>query len=87
MSGTSIIAQIFTSLRNKFNCWSVHEIMNSLGFTLTLKETRSIHDFMNIPKIEFIVNNKFLKYKIIFHLGIKTVLYLKYNRINGLVRV
>ena len=24
------------------------------GFTLTLHETRSIHDFMNIPKIEFI---------------------------------
>ena len=25
------------------------------GFTLTLQETRSIHDSMNIPKIEFIV--------------------------------
>ena len=25
-----------------------------LGFTLTLQETRSIHDSMNIPKIEFI---------------------------------
>ena len=24
------------------------------GFTLALQETRSIHDFMNIPKIEFI---------------------------------
>ena len=24
------------------------------GFTLTLQETRSIHDSMNIPKIEFI---------------------------------
>ena len=24
------------------------------GFTLTLQETRSIHDFMNLPKIEFI---------------------------------
>ena len=25
------------------------------GITLTLQETRSIHDSMNIPKIEFIV--------------------------------
>ena len=24
------------------------------GFILTLQETRGIHDFMNIPKIEFI---------------------------------
>ena len=24
------------------------------GFTLTLQETRSIHDSMNIPKIDFI---------------------------------
>ena len=24
------------------------------GFTLTLQETQSIHDSMNIPKIEFI---------------------------------
>ena len=24
------------------------------GFTLTLQETRGIHDSMNIPKIEFI---------------------------------
>ena len=33
----------------------------------------------------FYYNN--LKYKNIFNLGIKTVLYLKYNRINGLVGV
>ena len=40
---------------------NVHGIMNgehfgslALGFILTLQETRSIHDFMNIPKIEFI---------------------------------
>ena len=26
------------------------------GFTLTLQETRSIHDSLNIPKIEFITN-------------------------------
>ena len=25
-----------------------------LGFTLTLQETQSIHDSMNLPKIEFI---------------------------------
>ena len=28
--------------------------MNTLGFTLTLQGIRSIHDSMNIPKIEFI---------------------------------
>ena len=27
---------------------------SSKGFTLTLQETQSIHDSMNIPKIEFI---------------------------------
>ena len=52
------------SLRNEFDFWKVHAIMNTLGllqskwslqgFTLTLRETRSIHDSMNIPKIEFI---------------------------------
>ena len=48
-------------LRNEFNFWNVHGIMNTSGllqskwgFTLTLQETRSIHDSMNIPKIEFI---------------------------------
>ena len=40
--------------------WNVHGIMNSSGllqskgFTLILQDTRSIHDSMNIPKIEFI---------------------------------
>ena len=29
--------------------------MNTLGLTLTLQETQSIHDSMNIPNIEFIV--------------------------------
>ena len=29
-------------------------IIRPKGFTLTLQETRSIHDSMNIPKIEFI---------------------------------
>ena len=51
-------------MRNKFNFWSVHGIMNTAGLlqslcealraSLTLQETRSIHDSMNIPKIEFI---------------------------------
>ena len=58
---------------------------------LTLQETRSIHDSMNIQKIEFIAYIYILLYiyyiKIIFNLEIKTVLYLKYNRINGLVGV
>ena len=33
-----------------------HEYFGYLakGFTLTLQETRSIHDSMNLPKIEFI---------------------------------
>ena len=33
------------------------------GFTLTLQETRSIHDSMNIPKIEFITYIYILYYK------------------------
>ena len=51
-------------LRNEFNFWNVHGMMNTLGllqskfspkvFMLTLQETRSIHDSMNIPKIGFI---------------------------------
>ena len=38
-------------LRNEFDFWYVHGIMNTSGL---LQETRSIHDSMNIPKIEFI---------------------------------
>ena len=45
-------------LRNEFNFWNVHGIMNTSGllqsFTLTLQKTRSIHDSMNRQKIEFI---------------------------------
>ena len=45
-----------------FLCHSVVPFRNQMlhrkqleeGFTLTLQETRSIHDSMNIPKIEFI---------------------------------
>ena len=38
-------------LRNKFNFWNVHGNMNTSGL---LQETQSIHDSMNIQKIEFI---------------------------------
>ena len=43
-------------LRNEFDFWKVHGIMNTsgllqtVGFTLTLQETQSIHGFMNLPK-------------------------------------
>ena len=42
--------------RNEFNFWNGHGIMNTSGLlqSKTLPETRSIHDFMNIQKIEFI---------------------------------
>ena len=33
------------------------------GFTLTLQETRSVHDSMNIPKIEFITYIYILYYQ------------------------
>ena len=50
-----------------------------------------MHNSMNIQKIEFIAYIYILKYinyiKIIFNLGIITVLYLKHNPINGLVGV
>ena len=45
-------------LRNEFDFWSVHGIMNTSGLLeikgLTLQDTRSIHDSMSRPKIEFI---------------------------------
>ena len=31
-----------------------NNVTNEKGFTLTLQETRSIHDSMNLPKFEFI---------------------------------
>ena len=50
---------------------------------LTLQETRSIHDSMNIPKFEFFANTKniFIIYER------QTLLYLIWIRINGFVRV
>ena len=51
-------------LRNEFDFWKVHGIMNTSGLLqskwspkgvmLTLQEARSIHESMNLPKIEFI---------------------------------
>ena len=51
-------------LRNEFDSLKVNGIMNTSGllqskwspkgFMLTLQETWSIHDSINIPKIEFI---------------------------------
>ena len=35
---------ILAYLRNEFNFWNVHGIMNTSGL---LQETRSIHDYMN----------------------------------------
>ena len=53
------IKQVFKYLRNELDFWNVHGIMNTSGllqsrFTLTLKETESIHDSMNSLKIVFI---------------------------------
>ena len=58
------LGPVSSSLRTEFDFWNVHGIMNTSGllqskrspkgFTLTLQETRSIHNSMNIPKIEFI---------------------------------
>ena len=49
-------------LRNKFNLWSVHGIMNPSGLvqskrspSLTLHETRWVHDSMNRPKINLLL--------------------------------
>ena len=55
--------------------WSVHGIMNTsdllqskCGFMLTLKETQSIHDSMNRPKLNllhiFTFYYKYLNYRI-----------------------
>ena len=51
-------------LRNKFDFWNVHGIVNTLSllqskgspksFMITVQEIRSIHDSINRPKIEFI---------------------------------
>ena len=45
--------QVSIHLRNEFIFWNVVSV-SLKGFTLTLQETRSIHDSMNIPKSGFI---------------------------------
>ena len=45
---------MYYHLRNEFNFWNVHGIMNTSCLLQTLKEIRSIHDSVNRPKIEFI---------------------------------
>ena len=52
-------------LRNEFNFWNVHGIMNTSGLVQsnTLHETGGIHDAMNIPKVEFITYIYILYYK------------------------
>ena len=51
-------------LRNEFNRWNVHGIMNTSGL---LQETRSIQDSVNRPTIELIayiyIPYKYLEYK------------------------
>ena len=52
--------------RNKFDFWTVHGIMNTLGllqskgspkgFALSLQETRSIYDSINRPNIKCIAD-------------------------------
>ena len=46
------------------------KVSEAAGFTLTLQETRGIHEFMNIPKIDFIayiyIYYKHLNYKKLF---------------------
>ena len=64
-------------LRNEFNFWNVHGIMN----TSVIKDQK-----LNLLLI-FTFDYKYLNYKNNFNLEIKTVLYLKYNHINGFVRV
>ena len=64
-------------LRNKFNFWSVHGIMNTSGrlqnkssqkgFALTMQVTRCVHDSMTGQKLNllliFALNYKYLIFK------------------------
>ena len=50
MVSTSGIKKKIVNLGNEFDFWKVHGIMNTSGL---LQETRSIHDSMNISKMEF----------------------------------
>ena len=58
-------------LRNKFDFWNIHGIMNTSGFLQSKlsprQETQSIHDSMNRPKLNllliFTFNYKYPKYR------------------------
>ena len=52
-------------LRNEFDFWNVHGIMN---ISLTLQQTRSIHDSMNRSKLNLLLIFT-LYYKYLLHLG------------------
>ena len=57
-------------LRNDFNFWNVHGIMNTPGLLQTLQENRSIHDSMNRSKLNllllFTFYYKYLNYNKLF---------------------
>ena len=60
-------SSVAVQLRNKFNFWSVHGIMNPLGLVqskrrLTLQETGWVHDSMNRPKINLLLIFTFLHF-------------------------
>ena len=76
----------FTYLRNEFDFWNVHGIINTSGL---LQETRSIHNSMNRPKLNlFLIFTFYYKYLKIEKIGNKTVFfYLICNRNNGFVGV
>ena len=83
---------IFYHLRNEFDFWNIYGIMNTSGLLHSnwspLQDTQSIHDSMNIPKLNllliFTFYYKYLKYRNYFDLGNKTVLDLICHCINGL---
>ena len=53
-------------LRNELDFWKLHELMNTPGLlqsTLTLQDTQSIQDSMNLPKFEFIAYIYILYYQ------------------------
>ena len=54
--------QALNYLTNEFNFWKVRGIMNTSGLG-KVSELRSIHDSMNLPKIEFITYIYILYYQ------------------------
>ena len=82
-----------TLLRNKFEFWSFHGIMNTSDLLqrkwspkqVNLQETQSIHDSMNRPKIEFTI---FIYYQssVNFHLTslVFRIFWIKFRHNRGL---